>query len=76
MGKLLLFQPEMISAQFLLGNVFLMEELLRDVKYSNFNIFESSLKFKSGSIPLSAIFEHVNYIHYLLYIQDRVKLVI
>ena len=34
MGKLRFFHPEMISAQFLWGNVCLWEELKRDVKNS------------------------------------------
>ena len=53
MGKLLLFQPEMISAQSLRGNVFLRKELYTDVKNSNFQIFESALYLKSRSMPLS-----------------------
>ena len=52
MGKLLLFHPEMISAQFLWGNVFLREELQTDAKKSNFEIFESAIYLKSGSMPL------------------------
>ena len=32
MGKLLIFHPEMISAQFLWGNVFLREELQTELK--------------------------------------------
>ena len=47
MEKLLLVHPEMISAHFLWGNVFLREDLLTDVKNSNFKIFESALYLKS-----------------------------
>ena len=52
----LLFHPEMISAHFLWRNVFLREDLLTDVKNSNFKIFESTLYLKSGSMPLSGLY--------------------
>ena len=39
MEKLLLFHPEMISTNFLWGNVFLRETLLTDVKNSNLKKF-------------------------------------
>ena len=55
MEKLLLFHPEMISAHFLWENVFLREDLLTDVKNSNFKIFESALYLKSGSVPLTLV---------------------
>ena len=54
MEKLLLFHPEMISAHFLWGNVFLREDLLTDVRKLNFKFFESALYLKSGSMPLSS----------------------
>ena len=47
MGKLLLFYTEMISAYVLLRG-----ELQTDAKYSNFDIFESTLYMKSGNIAL------------------------
>ena len=50
--KLLLFHPEIISAQFLWENVFLSGELFIDVKNSNFKILESALYMKSVSMPL------------------------
>ena len=53
MEKMLLFHPEMISAQFLWGNVFFRKDLLTDVKKSNFKIFASALYLKSGSMPLT-----------------------
>ena len=53
MEKLLLVHPEMISAHFLWGNMFLREDPLTDVKNSNFKFFEGPLYLKSGSMPLS-----------------------
>ena len=53
MWKLLLFHTEMISAKFLLGNVLLGGELQIDKKNSNFEIVESVLYIKSGSMPVS-----------------------
>ena len=58
MEKLLLFHPEIISAHFLWGNVFLREDLLTDVKNSNFKIFESPLYLKSGSMPLMYLYSY------------------
>ena len=53
-GKFLLFDPEMISAQFLVGNVFLRGEQ-RDVENSNFQIFESALYLESVNMPLKKL---------------------
>ena len=44
---------EMISAKFLLGNVFFGHKLQIDAKISNFDIFENALYMKSVSMPLS-----------------------
>ena len=51
--KLCLFDPKMISAHFLWGNVFLRGELYRDVKNSNLWTFENALHLKCGGLPLS-----------------------
>ena len=52
MEKLLLFDPEMTSAQFLWGNMFLRGDLQSDVKNVNFQIFESAPYLESVSMPL------------------------
>ena len=45
----------MIPAQFLWGNEVLREDQWTDVKNSNFDIFESALYLKCGSVPLRIV---------------------
>ena len=54
--KRLSFYKEMISAQFLWGNVLLGRKLQIDATNLNFEIFESVLYMKSGCIPLTSFF--------------------
>ena len=49
-GEIALIHTEMISLR---GDVFLRGGLQRDMKMSNFEIFESVLYMKSGSMPLT-----------------------
>ena len=54
MWELLLFYTELISTEFIWGNVFPRRELQIDgQKPSNLNNFESIISIKSGSMPLS-----------------------
>lgn len=54
MWELLLFYTELISTEFIWGNVFPRRELQIDgQKPSNLNNFESVISIKSGSMPLS-----------------------
>ena len=52
-AKFALIHTEMISAYFLWGKVPLRGETQTDAKNSHFDIFESALYMKSGSIPLT-----------------------
>ena len=45
---------------FLWGNVLLRGELQKDARYSNFEIFESALYMKCGSMPLTRIGQKEN----------------
>ena len=54
MQKLLLFHTKMLSSlEFRWGSVLLGGELQIDIDNSNFDIFESILYVKSGSMPLT-----------------------